>query len=191
MIVDLSRSSRNNFQETDDGQFCSPLSFTGRDGRTSMYVCVCAYSRCEVVTTKRRIERGKSLKQEVPSLTSSALLKQNESLNCNGRRGSERAREREREEKKEEKKERLTFCKVASVETERRRAARAVNRSVLSSIDKTRRQSMIIYPGLEDWFIEKKNAILQTISSHQSSANDNDDDKRGKDINVNSKTKVK
>jgi hypothetical protein len=65
-----------------------------------MYV----YSRCEVVTTKRRIERAKSLKQEVLSCTSTPLLKQNASFNCNGRI-----------EKKKEEKKRLTFFKVASI----------------------------------------------------------------------------
>lgn len=43
---------------------------------------MCAY---EVVPTARRMEQAESLKQEVLSLTSEALLKQNASFNCNGR----------------------------------------------------------------------------------------------------------
>jgi hypothetical protein len=60
-----------------------------------------ANTRCEVVTTKRRIERSKSLKQEVLSFTSTALLKQNESFNCNGRRGNETDRQRMSEKRRE------------------------------------------------------------------------------------------
>jgi hypothetical protein len=60
-----------------------------------MYV----YARYEVATTKRRIERTKSLKQEVLSFTSTALLKQNASFNCNGRY-IEKKEEKEKKKKK-------------------------------------------------------------------------------------------
>jgi hypothetical protein len=73
-----------------------------------MYV----YARYEVATTKRRIERAKSLKQEVLSFTSTALLKQNASFNCNGRYIEKRRRRRRRRRRR---KKRLTFFKVASV----------------------------------------------------------------------------
>lgn len=47
---------------------------------------MCTFSRCEVVTTKKRIERAKSLKQEVLAFDESRpLLKQNASFNCIGR----------------------------------------------------------------------------------------------------------
>ena len=63
-----------------------------------MYICVYTNSRCEVVTTKRRIERAKSLKQEVLSLTRTPLLKQNASFNCNGRIKRKKGGEEQEEE---------------------------------------------------------------------------------------------
>lgn len=64
---------------------------------------MCVYARYEVATTKRRIERAKSLKQEVLSFTSTALLKQNASFNCNGRyiekKGGEEVSSRRRRRK--------------------------------------------------------------------------------------------
>lgn len=98
--VDIVDSSMN-FDKNNDNRVVAmkmnnfPLLFLSK----YMYICVYTYSRCEVVTTKRRIERAKSLKQEVLSLTSTPLLKQNASFNCNGRikRGEKKGGEEQEE----------------------------------------------------------------------------------------------
>ena len=66
----------------DDEQF---LFLSYSMASTFVRIYVYTYSRCEVVTRKRRREWAKSLKREVLACARTALLKQNASFNCNGR----------------------------------------------------------------------------------------------------------
>jgi hypothetical protein len=93
-------------------------------------LCMCVYSQCEIVTTKRRIERAKSLKQEVLAFMSTPLLKQNASINCNGCIKKKRRRRRRRRRRKNDWRSLKWFQYKRRRRKKSRRAAMAVNRSI-------------------------------------------------------------